>query len=88
MWQVTIDVLNVAKKLARVTATRTDVVTDEVYQYTCTAILDTPAQRSAVLDQIKNNYLAYIDREGQISIIIAGMEDTATHALNDWEENL
>ena len=88
MWQVAIDVLNIPQKLARVTAIRTDTVTEEVYSYSCTAILDTPAQRSAVLNQIKSNYLEYLDRQDQADTVIAGLEDTAVNALNAWEDTL
>lgn len=88
MWEVKINVLNILQKLAKVTATRTDPVTDEVYTYSCTAILDTPAQRSAVLDQIKDNYLAHVERKFQAESVIAGLEATATNALNVWEETL
>ncbi len=88
MWEVKIKVLNVAKKLAAVSARRIPIANEDEYLYSCTAILDSAAQRSAVLNQIKNNYLAYINREGQIDIIIAGMENTATNALNTWENTL
>lgn len=85
MWAVKINVINVAQKRARVTATRTDDITGEIWEYSCVAILDTPGQRGAVLQQIKDHYLAYLDYEGQVFIIVAGMEDTATNSLNNWE---
>jgi hypothetical protein len=88
MWQVNIDVLNIAQKLARVTAIRTPIQDEAEYQYSCTAILNTASQRSAVLDQIKLNYLTYLERQDQADVVVAGLEDTAANALNDWEENL
>jgi hypothetical protein len=88
MWQVKIQVLNIAQKLARVTATREPEMDEDVYVYSCTAILDTPSQRSAVLQQIKDNYEAYLVRQDQEVAVIAGLEATASNALNDWEETL
>ena len=88
MWEVFIEVINVAKKFVTINAKRTDSITGEIWTYSCTAILDSPTQRSAVLQQIKDNYLAHINREGQIDLILSGMEDTATNSLNTWEATL
>ena len=88
MWTVNIDVLNIMQKLARVTAIRIPILEEEEYIYSCTAILDTPAQRTAVLEQIKLNYLAYLERQDQANTVIAGLEATASNALNAWEITL
>jgi len=88
MWQVYINVLNIAQKLAKVTAIRTPVADEEEYTYSCTAILETPGQRSAVLEQIKDNYITYLDHLVDEGVVIAGLEDTATNALNSWEATL
>jgi len=87
MWEVTIKILNIVQKLAQVTARRTEEDVAD-YIYTCTAILDTPDQRTGVLDQIKDNYLEYLDRQVQSDGVVAGLEDTATNALNTWEATL
>ena len=88
MWQVKIKVLNIAQSLAEITAIREPENGEDRYIYSCTAILDTPAQRTAVLQQIKDNYLEYIERQFQAEGVIAGLEDTASNALNAWEETL
>ena len=88
MWTVNITVLDILKKLARIIAIRTPIAGEKEYIYSCTAILETPAQRSTVLNQIKNNYLEYLERQEQADTVIAGLEDTASNALNAWEETL
>ena len=88
MWQVEIDVIDIQAKRAQITAIRTDTITDEIYVYSCTAILETPSQRSAVLQLIKDKYLEYLDRQDQADSVISGLEDTAANALNSWEETL
>lgn len=88
MWEVFIEVINVVKKLVNIRVVRTDPVTGEKWNYSCTTVLNTPAQRSEVLQLIKDNYLEYMDREGQIRLILSGMEDTATNSLNTWEATL
>ncbi len=88
MWQVKIDVLSIQAKVARITATREPEMDEARYVYHCTAIIDTAAQRSAVLQQIKDNYLEYLERQDQADGVIAGLQDTAENALNTWEETL
>lgn len=85
MWQINIHVINILAKYARVRAIRTPINGEAEYQYSCTAILDTAAQRTAVLNQIKMNYLKYLEKQDQADSIIAGLEDTAANDLNAWE---
>lgn len=88
MWQVLIKVINIPAKVARITAIREPEMDEPRYVYHCTAIIDTAAQRTAVLQQIKDNYLEYLERQDQADGVIAGLIDTAENALNQWEETL
>lgn len=86
MWNVKIKVTDVTKKEAKITAIRTDDLTGEIYTYYCLAIIASSAQRSAVLQQIKDNYLDYLNYLNDADGVIAGLEDTATNSLNSWNE--
>lgn len=88
MWQVNIEVLNISQQRVHVVVIRTDTITGAVYTAKYTGIIETPTQRSHILDQIKNDYLEYLERQEQADTVIAGLEATATNALNDWEETL
>lgn len=85
MWEVTIIMLDETRKTVRVTAVRTDDITEEVWSYTCVAIIDSPEQRVGILDRIKNEYEEHEARGNRIKVTIAGLGDTATNALNVWE---
>jgi len=87
MWTVTISVIDEGKEKARVRATRIDPISDEVYNYECTAILSTPAQRAALLQRIKDQFIEHEARQGRIENFLSGLANTATNALNDWENN-
>ena len=88
MWEVTINVIDVIQKRARITAVRTPVADEARYAYSCTAIINTAGQRSAVLDQIKDAYENYLLSLDMKEDVIAGLEATATNALNTWEGTL
>jgi hypothetical protein len=85
MWEVLVVMLDETRKKVRVTATRTDDITEEVWVYACTAIIDSPEQRTGVLDRIKNVYEQHEARDARILATIAGLGATATNALNTWE---
>jgi len=55
------------------------------YSYNCTAIISTPAQRVAVFQQIKDEYTKKMDKETEDELFLAGLNNTLTNALNDWE---
>lgn len=87
MWEVDITLLNEDKKLARIKAIRTDPVTDEVFRYTCTAIIHSAEQRSAIIQRIKDEYIKFQGRQDRVETILSGLADTAANALNTWESN-
>lgn len=88
MWEVKIKMLDLAKQVARITAVHTEAATEEVWLWHGTAIIETASQRTAILDQIKSNYLEYLNSQDQADTVIAGLEDTAVNALNSWEGTL
>lgn len=85
MWEVIVVMLDETRKTVRVTATRIDDITEEVWSYTCVSIIDSPEQRAGILDRIKNEYEEYEARGNRITATIAGLGDTATNAMNTWE---
>lgn len=85
MWEVAIDLIDEVTERAHIVAKRTDPVTDEIYIYRCTAIITTSAQRTALLQLIKDKYIASLDRQNVTSLILGGLADTAVNALNAWE---
>ncbi len=85
MWEVFITVVDLQAKRANISAVRTDPVTEEVYAYSCTAIIDTASQRVDLLELIKNKYLEYEAMQDSVETVIAGLEATAVNALNTWE---
>lgn len=86
MWEVKIEVEDRIKQIVRATATRTDDVTGEVYRYTCIGLIETQVQRTAMLNSIKNAYREKKVQKIEDENILAGLEDTATNTLNNWDE--
>jgi hypothetical protein len=85
MWKVKIRMVDESKNLVHVRVVRTDDVTGETWPYSLAGEVNTPQQRQALLQQIKNAYIVYLAREARISATLAGLEATAENALNDWE---
>jgi len=84
-WTVEITIFDEATQTANVRAVRVDSATDEKFVYECRAIISTPEQRSALLQRIKDKFIEDEARQGRIENILAGLADTATNALNNWE---
>lgn len=84
-WEVFIDIQNMDKHLVRVRARRVNDVTNEVWEHVFYGVITTAQQRSDLLNQIKDEYLVYENREVQADSFLAGLEDTAANDLNNWE---
>ncbi len=87
MWDVTIKVIDRVKRQIRISAIHSiDAVVD--YTYVGTGLINNPAQRSSLLDSIKDGYLEYLNDQAENSVFLAGLENTAVNALNTWEASL
>ena len=71
-WEVTITPIDVSTKTASISATRTDGLDIKTYG-NIIAILNTDAQKLAVLDQIWDMYQADLMRDTAINIYIGTM---------------
>ena len=87
MFNVTIRVENREKKVIRVTAIHT-VDSVEDFRYSCIGLITTQAQRLAMVESIKKAYLEFLDKQVEDATFLAGLENTASNALNTWEGNL
>ena len=88
MWEVTIEVLDINASRVKIVAIRTDTGDGLSFSNTYRAIIESPAQRTAILNQIKLDYLDYLSDLNDADDVIAGLEDTATNNLNSWEATL
>jgi hypothetical protein len=86
-WDVEITPLNVARKEASVTAVRTDSDNPTIVEthHIITCVLDTTAQKSAVLDQLWNMHLAWVANQAAIAAYIGGLEESAKTNLEARE---
>lgn len=86
-WDVKINVLNVEKKAVSIIATRTD-DTDpdnpEIHNVLY-AIIETNAQKIAVMDNIWAHHEAYVQRKIQIDAFIGNLETQAKDNLEARE---
>jgi len=83
MWQISIRVLDEAKKRVLLLATRTE--DEDVWQYSITGIIATQAQRAAMMEDIKEAYLEYEAKQARENTMLGGLETTAENYLNNWE---
>jgi hypothetical protein len=85
-WEVKITPLDVARKEASVTATRTDSVTGKVETHNIiTCLLVTAAQKTAVLDQLWSMHLAEATKQTAITAYIGTLEAQAKANLEARE---
>jgi hypothetical protein len=85
-WNVTITPLNVERKEARIVAIRTDDVTSEVQSFVIlSAILDTPAQKNAAVNNLWQQHTEYETRKAQIAMYIGSLEEDAETNLEARE---
>lgn len=85
MWEVKVIMRDEATNLVSVVATRTDAITGEIWRYPLTGKINTQAQRTGILQQIKDAYTAKLAKDARVITALAGLAETATNALNDWE---
>ena len=86
MWDVIVIMKNEVTNLVDIIATRTDVVTGEIWRYPLCGLINTPAQRAGILNKIKNAYRAKVAKDDRVIIALAGLADTAINSLNSWDE--
>lgn len=85
-WEVSITPLDVARQEASVVATRTDSVSGAIETHRIiTCILETEAQKSAVLDQLWQMHLAYTSQQAAIDAYVGELETQAKAALEARE---
>lgn len=84
-WEVKITPLNVERKEASITATRTDGEDVRIF-HIITALLDTAQQKEDVINAIWSLYEADEIRRGKIASFIGNLESAAATALNAKEE--
>ena len=87
IWELNINVIDVATKRAFVTATRTDGADIQTFG-PIDAILDTSNQKTAVLDIIKTAYLDSLTRQSNIDAFVSDLQTTGGTALTNWEAGL
>jgi hypothetical protein len=84
MWLGTVKIIDEKKKTARVHAEHS--VDGEVdYAYNATAIIETSTQRTNIFKQIKRCFEAKMEKRVREEALEAGLGDTLTNALNNWE---
>ena len=85
-WEVKITPLDVARKEASVVATRTDSVTGKTETHNIiTCLLDTTAQKAAVLDQLWAMHLTELAKQTAITAYIGTLESQAKTNLESRE---
>ena len=85
MWEVLIKMLDESRNRVLVSAVRTDGISGEIWTYTLRGEINTPTQRANLLQQIKDARTDYLDMLVRVDATLAGLEQTAINALNDWE---
>ncbi len=89
MWAVDIEVENRGKKIVKVRAVHSDDISGvEDFTHVGVGIIQTPAQRTGMMDAIQAAYLLFLSDEELNLTFLAGLEDTAENALNVWEATL
>ena len=83
-WNVQITVKDIVRKEASIAATRTDGEDVRTYRVS-SAILDTTAQKLAVLDNLWSQFQADEARRTAIGLIVGAMETDAAANLNARE---
>jgi alpha-D-ribose 1-methylphosphonate 5-triphosphate synthase subunit PhnG len=86
-WDCTVKVLDVPSKLISIRAVRTDaVVTTDVRTYTViNAQIKTGAQRTAVMDNIWQQYQDELTYEAQCAAVVSTLEAAAEDNLENRE---
>ena len=86
IWEVKINLINIAEKRASVSATRTDDVSGEADTYTIShAIIGTAQQKTDLLNNIWAHHLANIAKKAQIKTVLGGLELAAKTNLEARE---
>lgn len=85
MWVGEIKVKDRARDLVRVYADHYNIDNEKDYHISFPAIISTQAQRTDVFKKIKDDYEMNKIKETADSLFLAGLDDTLTNALNDWE---
>jgi len=77
-WKVSISNVDTVKKSADISFKRTDDVSDDMETYSFTqAIINTQAQRLALLDAVWQKHLETTNKQITVDTIISGLEDAA-----------
>jgi len=88
-WKVSIRPLDIARKEVSVSATRTDNTDPENIKtethMILSAIIDTMAQKVAVMDQIWDMHIADVAKQAQIAAVVADLEAQAVANLGARE---
>ena len=85
MWEVLIKMLDESKNRVLVSAIRTDGISGEIWTYSLRGEINTPTQRADLLQQIKDARIDYLATQIRVDATLAGLEQTATNSLNNWE---
>ena len=86
-WDIKISNVSTASKRATVTFTRTDTestLAPQTYSFQNTYI-ETPAQRTALMDTVKNEVLARETKDTDIAALVTNLEQAGIAALETWE---
>jgi len=83
MWEIKITPLNIEKKEARITATRTE--GESVFTTSTTARLNTAANKTAALDAIWSDWQRYQEKQTNIASIIGDLETSGAANLDARE---
>ena len=85
-WDIQISNVNVASKRADVSFTRTDDVTNETENYRFSnTIIETAAQRAALLDQVWGEHLNAVTKQTVVDTFITNLEQLAKSNLESRE---
>jgi hypothetical protein len=85
-WEIKITPIDVARKEASVSATRTDSITGKVETHNIiTCLLTTAAQKTAVLDQLWSMHLTEVAKQAAITAYIGALETQAKANLEARE---
>lgn len=88
MWEIMIKVIDESKKIIRLTAVRVPVNDELEFTHTLVGIIDTSQQRQDMLDDIKDAYLDFLDKQDRVDTFLAGLADTAVNSLTAWEATI